>query len=162
MNTQAKWTGRYEQGGSWNEMWFNHMIMDQNGQISGNGDDTVGGFSLQGTCNGGGGVYINKQYHGAHAVIYQGQMDNSGWIRGRWEIQGNCDGDFELHVDAPQWSGHYEQFGQSNPMNFGLAINGSEVFGNGYDAIGAFSLYGKYNQDDGAMEFTKHYYGQHS
>jgi len=162
MQTHVKWTGRFEQQGNWNEMHFNHMIMDQQGKINGNGSDAVGGFNLGGHCNGNGHVTINKQYHGAHTVHYNGQMDNRGWINGKWEIPGNCNGNFELHVDAPQWTGHYYQNGQGNAMNFGLAINGGEVTGNGYDGVGSFSLYGHYNQGSGNMEFTKYYYGAHS
>merc|ERR1712072_1581428 len=118
MNTQVKWSGRFWQGGQANEMWFNHMIMDQHGKISGNGSDAVGGFSLSGHCSQNGHTEIHKTYHGAHTVIYRGQMDNDGWIRGNWDIPGNCNGTFELHVDQPSWNGYYQQGGQKHDMNF--------------------------------------------
>merc|ERR1712072_231071 len=162
MNTQVKWSGRFWQGGQANEMWFNHMIMDQHGKISGNGSDAVGGFSLSGHCSQNGHTEIHKQYHVAHAVIYRGQMDNNGWIRGNWDIPGNCNGTFELHVDQPSWSGFYQQGGTRHNMNFGLCISGSSVFGNGFDGVGAFSVSGRYDQGSGNMNFTKYYYGAHS
>ena len=160
MNTQAKWAGRFEQGGSWNEMHFNHMMLDQNGNINGNGSDAVGGFSLTGNMQGSQ-MQINKQYHGAHTVHYNGQMDNQGWVRGGWNIPGNCQGQFELKLDVPHWTGSYSQGGQKHPMSFGLAINGGDVYGNGVDGVGAFGCKGTYNQGSGQMTFTKFYYGQH-
>jgi hypothetical protein len=162
MNTSVKWSGRFEQGGNWNEMHFNHMIMNQQGHIEGNGNDAVGGFSLGGHCKGNGHVEINKQYHGAHTVHYRGQMDNRGWIHGKWEIPGNCNGTFELHVDQKSWTGWFRQGGQQHNMDIGLSISGNEVFGNGFDSVGAFTCYGNYSQHNGVMEFTKYYYGAHS
>merc|ERR1712166_972508 len=136
--------------------------MNQHGNIQGNGSDAVGGFSLTGNCNGRGKTHINKQYHGAHAVQYDGQMNNKGWIHGHWQIPGNCQGTFELHVDQPSWTGHFNQGGQHHQIDFGMCISGGEVFGNGFDGVGAFSCYGHYNQGNGHMEFTKYYYGAHS
>merc|ERR1712159_383658 len=81
MNVQPSWKGRFEQNGMWNEMFFNHMVMDQAGRISGNGGDAVGGFNLSGQMNGSH-CQINKQYHGAHTVFYEGNMDTHGMIRG--------------------------------------------------------------------------------
>ena len=162
METQVKWVGRFWQGGSVTEMWFQHMIMDQNGKIQGNGSDDVGSFALSGQCSQMGQVEIHKQYNGAHAVIYKGQMDNQGWIRGNWSIPGNCDGTFELKVDQPFWKGHFVQFNQNHPMDFGLSISGTNVFGNGFDGVGSFSVSGKYDQNSGQMNFTKYYYGAHS
>merc|ERR1712226_1561106 len=103
-------------------MFFNHMIMDQNGKIHGKGSDAIGHFSLS----------------------------------------GHCTGTFELHVDQPSWSGWYHQGGQKHNMEFGLCVSGSNVFGNGYDTNGAFSVSGKYDQGNGHMTFTKYYYGAHS
>jgi len=162
MNTQVRWSGRFWQGGEANEMWFNHMIMDQNGIIKGNGSDAVGQFNIAGNCSSNGNCEINKQYHGAHIVYYRGQMDNQGWIKGNWEIPGNCDGTFELKVDQPNWAGFFMQGGNRTDMQFGLCISGSSVTGNGCDSVGAFSVSGRYDQGSGDIDFTKYYYGAHS
>jgi len=105
MQTHLKWTGRFEQEGNWNEMDFNHMIVDQQGKINGNGSDAVGGYNLSGHHQNNH-ITINKQYHGAHTVNYVGRMEDNGWITGKWDIPGKGDGNFELHVDNPEWSGH--------------------------------------------------------
>ena len=99
INTQSRWSGRFWQEGQVDEMKFDNMIMEQDGALRGSGSDAVGGFNLSGHCSENGHTEINKKYHGAHTVHYRGQMDNNGWIKGKWEIPGNCGGTFELHVE---------------------------------------------------------------
>merc|ERR1712226_641542 len=161
LSTQVRWSGRFEQNGGWNEMHFNHMIVDHSGTISGNGSDTVGQFHLDGHMAMNGQTTINKHYP-THTVHYRGTMDAHGWIRGNWDIPGNCNGQFELKVDQPWWSGWFEQNGQQNPIEFGLSVNGNLVTGSGADGVGCFSVHGNYNQGNGHMNFTKYYYGAHT
>merc|ERR1712046_402945 len=91
-----------------------------------------------------------------------GPMDHNGMIRGKWELPGTGGGPFELKMDSPFWTGHYNQFGQSHPMQLGLCISGHQVYGNGCDDVGMFGIHGTYDQHNGHMQFTKHYFGQHS
>ncbi|MGL4550439.1 MAG: hypothetical protein ACRC33_04570 [Gemmataceae bacterium] len=61
--------------------------------VAGGGEDMVGRFTLEGTARAGG-VEVVKQYAGAHAVRYRGEVDADGCVAGRWEIGGDCSGRF--------------------------------------------------------------------
>merc|ERR1712151_338623 len=76
MSTMARWSGRFCQGGNWTEMCLDHMYMTKDNLIKGHGSDAVGGFSIDGTVQPSGKVHFKKAYHGAHTVVYDGQMDN--------------------------------------------------------------------------------------
>ena len=162
MKTEIKWSGRFWQNGKETEMSFNHMIMDQDGKIQGNGNDEFGKFDLTGVAANSGHVEIIKKYVGAHQVFYDGQMNEKGLIIGTWATEAGAEGSFELKVEEtkPQ-NGSAKDSGESIPLNFDLCMRGDNVFGAGFDKTGAFSVSGQYKQNNGTMNFTKYYYGSH-
>jgi hypothetical protein len=84
---------------------FNNMLLGFNGQIQGSGQDENGSFNITGQMNNTQCTFV-KQYHGAHSVNYQGQV-NGNRIAGQWSIPGNCQGGFEIYFEAQKWSGFY-------------------------------------------------------
>jgi hypothetical protein len=70
------------------------------GIISGEGNDCIGPFRFQGTCDSQGAVVMIKQYLGKHQVLYQGQYDGEGTMFGRWSIGPFDSGEFLLSLVA--------------------------------------------------------------
>jgi hypothetical protein len=81
-----QWKGYYEQGGQQSPMSFD-LNVDDHG-VFGMGSDQIGGFAIRGTVNHQSNVMqFLKQYHGAHAVQYYGQITKSpqNWtVNGHW------------------------------------------------------------------------------
>ena len=73
------------------------------GKVFGQGDDTVGAFTLAGQYNlkdGRGDINIHKQYVGQHSVIYRGSISFEGTkcvMEGQWEIDDMHD-KFSIHL----------------------------------------------------------------
>lgn len=66
--------------------------------ITGEGGDSVGSFSLDGTIEGEH-IKFTKQYHGAHSVLYEGTIDkHHEKISGTWRIGGHNTGNFEIKM----------------------------------------------------------------
>ena len=162
IKSKVSWSGRFEQGGVWNEMYIDHMVTDRNGQLTGKGSDAIGQFSVMGNLTGANIIYFEKKYDGQHSVFYRGQGDQHNMFRGQWEIPNNCGGNFELKWNIPFWDGHFAQGGQNQPMSFAMNIDGNQVMGQGIDPVGGFAIYGTYNSGNGQCNFQKFYYGQHS
>eukprot|EP00741_Cyanophora_paradoxa_P019354 tig00021127_g18682.t1 len=69
------------------------------GEVKGEGEDSVGAFSIVGAHNPGTGVVrMYKNYHGAHSLLYEGELAGDGRITGQWSQVGYSDnnGPFEL------------------------------------------------------------------
>ena len=156
-NAQISWRGRFEQDGQWNEMQFQNMVLDLDGRLWGNGSDVIGQFELKGTRHGQQ-VTINKHYHGAHTVHYNGH-EQQGHITGNWNIPGNCQGQFELQMTAPYWQGQFHQDGTGYPMSMQMTVSQESVFGSGCDEMGYWIARG-YCQG-GKVYFRKQYNGAH-
>merc|ERR1711904_36701 len=90
-----KWQGGFFQGGFYS-MDLDNMYVGESG-VRGGGSDSVGSFDINGWRNGNT-VCFAKQYHGAHTVYYQGDL-NGRDLWGRWEIPGNCEGRFRLQCN---------------------------------------------------------------
>jgi len=91
-----KWKGAFWQNGQKNVMQLD-MQVNKHG-VYGNGHDSVGGFIIRGDTHGKN-VSFYKQYYGQHTVLYHGQINHAhNDIKGRWQIPGNCEGKFHLHL----------------------------------------------------------------
>jgi hypothetical protein len=55
-------------------------------EIHGSGRDIVGLFTIRGTLNAQGEVFLVKQYQGRHSVKYFGRYDGEGVLAGEWRI----------------------------------------------------------------------------
>ena len=58
----------------------------RDGKVSGRGEDNVGTFDIKGQIEKNGHLWFVKQYHGKHAVRYEG-VRNYHEIHGRWKIE---------------------------------------------------------------------------
>jgi len=66
------------------------------GEISGQGEDTVGSFEIRGIYNGVSGEFsYNKRYINAHTIVYEGKID-AGALKGRWHSK-----------DDASWGGNF-------------------------------------------------------
>lgn len=77
------------------------------GKVFGQGDDTIGAFTIAGKYNvvdGHGDINIHKQYVGQHSVIYRGKISFEGTkcvMEGQWEIYDMHD-KFFIHLTLSQ------------------------------------------------------------
>lgn len=95
------WKGFYVQCNTEHPMTFNNLNIDAKagGLISGSGSDTVGSFDINGSFSHTEPVgRFVKQYHGKHAIYYQGTFNqNNNSIEGFWGVHaGDQDGKFKL------------------------------------------------------------------
>jgi hypothetical protein len=145
--TKPSWSGWFEQDGSQTDMLFEWMQLNADGTVYGEGSDPVGAFTLIGTVGDAGDVAFVKQYEGAHAVNYNGQL-TGGTIAGNWEIPDNCGGTFELNLSSDyveNWTGWFEQAGENTDMALDIHIDETGVFGMGADPVGTFMVRGIYD-----------------
>jgi hypothetical protein len=140
-------------------MHFNHMAIRDGGVVHGQGSDAVGAFTIQGQQNGTS-VNFTKQYHGAHTVQYNGQLQGNV-VNGTWSLQGMT-GSFQLSMETQQWNGYFEQNGQRTPMKLDLNVDENGVFGLGSDPNGTFQVRGALNNANNTMMFNKVYNGAHT
>lgn len=66
-------------------------------EISGQGIDIVGPFTIEGIVKEGGDVTIRKQYVDRHQVTYVGLYDGEGAFQGNWHI-GRSSGKWMMKV----------------------------------------------------------------
>lgn len=135
--------------------------MDLQGAIFGDGHDTVGKFKINGLWIEGGYVEFTKQYLGAHAVIYRGLSDGKN-IDGTWEIQGNCDGTYNINMECQAWKGWYKQKDFKDKMDLDMVVHKDGVFGTGMDTIGRFVIRGYHDPKQACVSFIKQYLGAHA
>jgi hypothetical protein len=72
------------------------------GQVTGDGIDIIGRFTVTGRYAANGDVRLVKQYVGKHAVVYEGRHDGEGTILGVWSISPFWSGPFALRPVAPK------------------------------------------------------------
>lgn len=153
-------TGWFAQFGQKNQVDFDDLQCDVNGNLSGCGSDPVGSFYLSGQMNSNNYFTFVKQYYGAHQVMYRGRL-NKGVMAGKWEIPGNCDGTFNIMPGWQRWRGGFWQGGSFNEMVIDeMYIGKGGVKGRGSDAVGAFYCQGYTNGDH--VSFAKQYVGAHT
>ena len=155
-----KWEGTFTQFDQEYEVEFENMMLDLNGNVSGEGSDAIGQFKITGTQSPNGDLKFLKQYLGMHGVHYQGFNDN-GLVTGTWEIPGNCDGTFTIYVKVPRWEGWYEHANEKVEMNLNLAVSSEGVWGSGNDEIGHFVIKGYCDPNQSCVTFVKQYLGKH-
>lgn len=156
---KVEWKGFYNMTGQKNEMIIKHLMITDQGGLTGFGQDQVGSFSIEGEVKKDGSVEFKKEYHGQHSIEYKGEL-KEGTIKGKWNLNGMED-EFEIKInEIEKWTGHYEQFGTKNDMTLNLHIDYSGVFGAGNDANGGFVLRGKVQGNQ--VSFIKQYLGAHT
>jgi hypothetical protein len=153
------WSGHFMQNGQKTNMHFQNFQIDLNGNIWGHGSDNVGNFNISGRMNNNGSFKFVKQYYGQHAVTYQGRCQGA-YLSGQWVIPGNCQGTFQIKLNAQRWSGCFWQNGQRNNMFLDMSVSNYGVSGQGSDNVGAFTVRGQCQ--GGSVSFAKHYWGQHT
>jgi len=154
-----KWKGHYYQDGDKHEMVLRHMILDNEGNVSGSGSDDAGEFTLEGTMTNG--VLEFKKQYPEYFVNYSGMCkdDNPQLFQGNWEIPDNNTGEFEIECHIPKWKGYYKQGGEKKDMQLNLSISQDGVYGQGTDVNGFFVCRGEM-KDNGEVLFRKQYLGK--
>jgi hypothetical protein len=86
--------GKYYQFGQAQDMSFEHFSLRE-GRVSGQGNDTVGHFTMAGHYHEDGKVAFTKQYIEQHAIEYQGVANYDSYggfkIEGRWSVDNLSD-----------------------------------------------------------------------
>jgi hypothetical protein len=96
----AKWNGWWEQLGLGRQKMHNlELEVDPMGTVTGEGEDCIGPFTLQGRFRLDGSVSLVKQYLGRHRVYYEGNNSGEG-IFGTWHIPAFGLGRFALRPMA--------------------------------------------------------------
>ena len=158
---EVNWTGYFQQDGSKTEMKFANMQVQLDGAITGQGMDDVGHFEITGKLEQNNELGFVKQYVGAHAVNYTGQLKASGVIKGSWEIPENCAGDFKIKMSFNRWKGFFEQSGNETTMKLKMHVVPEGIFGIGSDEVGSFIVRGDWEAESNLCRFVKQYIGQH-
>jgi hypothetical protein len=128
--------------------------------VRGKGHDDIGEFALQGFVEPNGLAHFEKQYLGAHKVLYDGQL-NGHEISGTWALE-EYRGGFQMARANKVWKGIYKQDDEDHEMIIDhLNIFNNQVKGNGSDEVGDFTISGDWNPN-GQVAFVKQYIGQHN
>jgi len=128
--------------------------------VRGKGHDDNGEFALQGWVEPNGLAHFEKQYLGAHKVMYDGQL-NGKEISGTWALE-EYRGSFQMARANKVWKGIYKQDDEDHEMIIDhLNIFNNQVKGNGSDEVGDFTINGDWNPN-GQVAFVKQYIGQHN
>ena len=164
----GEWKGYYEQSGSRHGM-KTFLLFNDNGEIMGEGIDTVGRYTIEGKVEANSSFAFTKQYIGAHSVIYSGTVQ---WgvlptLQGQWQLESMTD-NFLLHPDKylqqfnGPWKGYYQQLGSNHEMKLSLTFGQSgAIGGQGTDDIGTYTISGNVQENHG-FKFTKQYVGAYS
>lgn len=94
MFSSGSWRGYWEQPVYGRQEMRELVLRFADGEVTGEGRDCIGPFTLRGTYDPSGSVTLIKQYLERHQVLYQGLHDGEGTIFGRWSI-------------GPYWSGTF-------------------------------------------------------
>lgn len=96
MYPSGTWNGHWEQPGYGRQPMHDFVLRFSGREITGEGRDLVGPFTIYGACDEHGAVKFVKQYTGKHAVRYEGLHDGEGTIFGKWIIPPAWSGTFAL------------------------------------------------------------------
>lgn len=96
MSKATNWRGYWVQRGLGRQSMYGVVLRFEDGAVRGSGEDCIGRFTFEGTCDTDGTVAMVKQYVGKHQVLYHGQFDGEGTIFGRWSIWPFNSGEFVL------------------------------------------------------------------
>lgn len=155
------WVGFFEQGGESQNMKFQNMRLNFDGTLTGEGSDVVGVFSIAGTVNDDRSVEFVKQYEGAHALTYKGNLENDT-LKGTWHYGDEMTGNFEMVMVTQDWEGFFVYESDKSDMKLSLYCDEHGIFGFGSDDVGLFLVKGDYNSAISQIKFAKKYLGQHT
>ncbi|VDI48491.1 Hypothetical predicted protein [Mytilus galloprovincialis] len=161
------WSGFYKQHDRQHPFELDIVFME--GNVTGEGIDQIGKFTIAGTCDvSSRRIQFRKQYKGAHSVNYSGQLSQDGCkMEGQYNIGGSSD-KFTMtfvpayHAVSGHWTGFYNQNGNRYAFELDIAFEGDKVSGEGDDGIGKFSINGDWISSSGKIQFCKQYHGKHS
>ena len=81
------------------------------GRLFGSGHDMVGVFTFAGTISPQGHVAMVKQYLGRHSVVYIGNYDGEGLMKGEWDLGGFGSGRWLIRIKkAGSNAGHIAEW----------------------------------------------------
>lgn len=160
VKVQIRWEGRMNRNKKWEEIEVDHMKIDQDGIITGAGNDDTGKYEVNGAVKSDATVSINKKYVGAHTFSYVGKIDKDGKMKGTWTVSNNekDKGDWELRPTQSIWSGQFTEGRRKSTMSFIFAFIDGACYGHGVDSAGAFSIFGKLDSSSNEVTFDKLYY----
>eukprot|EP00164_Ancoracysta_twista_P003558 GFYU01004750.1.p1 GENE.GFYU01004750.1~~GFYU01004750.1.p1 ORF type:complete len:282 (-),score=105.12 GFYU01004750.1:92-937(-) len=177
----GRWRGRYYNNDQKGDMDMRLLFRDK--AIRGAGSDDVGKYQWSGETDGSH-LKMVKQYEGAHAVEYEGDIED-GVVEGDWVLQGDdsVNGEFTMRKRAPpeyfsdedsssdeekedkklrsgNWHGEFLQGEEPTPMKFRLKFKKGKVKGKGSDDIGKFKWAGFFEGSE--VTLAKKYKGAHT
>ncbi|XP_063406891.1 uncharacterized protein LOC134690774 [Mytilus trossulus] len=161
------WSGFYKQHNRQHQFELDIAFLE--GNVTGEGIDTIGQFTIAGTWDvSSRSIQFRKQYKGAHCVDYSGQLSTDGCkMDGQYNIGGSTD-KFTMsfvpahHAVSEHWTGFYNQNDNRHAFELDIAFKGDKVSGKGDDEIGKFSINGDWISSSGKIQFCKQYHGAHS
>jgi len=144
VKVQIRWEGKMNINKKWQEIEVDHMKIDQDGMMTGVGNDDEGKYEVTGTIKSDATVKIEKRYIGAHTYVFEGKIDKDGKIKGQWTVSNDDKqkGDFELRPTQAIWNGQFTEGKRKNSFSFVFAFVDGAAYGHGVDASGAFSIMG--------------------
>ena len=90
------WNGYWEQPGYGRQPMRDFLLRFADGEVTGEGIDIVGPFTVTGEYDDRGSVTLTKKYVGRHTVSYVGRHDGEGTIFGEWTISPIWAGTFAM------------------------------------------------------------------
>ena len=170
-NFNGEWKGYYEQFGNAHAMVLS-FTFNAAGTISGEGDATVGQYTITGKVEPDSSFQFTKQYAGAHSVEYKGTVQ---WgdgelpvLSGKWSNGQETDSfllrpNKNMQQFSSEWKGCYSQFGSKHEMKltFLMFQQDAKIFGAGTDDIGKYEISGCVDPKN-CFCFTKQYIDAHS
>ena len=160
VKVQIRWEGKMNINKKWQEIEVDHMKIDQDGMMTGVGNDDEGKYEVTGTIKSDATVKIEKRYIGAHTYAFEGKIDKDGKIKGQWTVSNDDKqkGDFELRPTQAIWNGQFTEGKRKNSFSFVFAFVDGAAYGHGVDASGAFSIMGTQDSSSSEVTFNKMYY----
>jgi len=165
--------GRYKSAGTYNNMNFKKILMDDNGNLSGRGTDAMGfwGFTGKfidaekkedGKFEDHMKMSLHKEYKDGGNVQIEGKFDPvTSFMEGQWwpektpEKAMGC----QIKMAAPVWKGTWTGAAQEN-LNMMFAIEDGHIIGYGvegekFDGDDFYTLHGKFNWADHTVKFVQ-------
>lgn len=162
MAKNIQWKGYYVEQGQRVPMTFQNLVFQESGQISGEGTNNSGPYTIQGNA------LINGDFNfrlisqsGAPNKQFEGQVLGDGTLRGKFVTPGYSATMFELKTRMDHWTGTYIQNGNKNELKLNF-YSGTCIFGVGRDTTGLFVITGTVNTSNYQVEFLKSYPSKYS
>ena len=162
---QLKWFGTINHDSTESEMIIQHLLIEFDGSILGNGEDIKGKYEITGKVENKNHVKMTKKYlHNSDYVNFDGTLGMSSYggnITGDWYDNNHNNGTFLLALTVDKWYGRYTQFDTKHKMNLEVQADNDGVYGIGKDDSGCFIIKGDFDLKNRMMNFVKKYFEGH-